>query len=263
MATVILDTFVFYILFTDLLSIFYLSVYFLLIIYSYIVLATYSFIWRVATQYFILCGCECDLVCISNLIYLSFVLFFQHQKQLPHSKHRGLRCVMLRLGVSPPVSSTDHIIGITWAASGSHGCRRTRPPLRCWVCFFNTLDPLHCHRDVDIFFFNMPEAAHLHLLLFVALLMGSCGHVAYTGTCYVEWIRDERPVLARWANNHSCGCLFCSENPIRCWKRWAGFGCPPGICRLHLEFDQLDSNRVWNCRQCCRGVAVWQQLCAG
>lgn len=37
--------------------------------------------------------------------------------------------------------------------------------------------------------------------------MGSCGHVASTGTYYVEWIRDERPVLARGAKNHSCGCF--------------------------------------------------------
>lgn len=60
----------------------------------------------------------------------------------------------------------------------------------------------------------MPEAAHLHLLLFVALLMGSCGHVAYAGTYDVERIRDERPVLTRWANDHSCGC-FCFAPKIQ------------------------------------------------
>lgn len=103
-------------------------------VFSTIVSVTCSFIWSVSAQYFSRCGCDCDPVCIYNLIYLSFVSFATSETA-PHSKHRALCCVLLRLSGSPPVSSTDHIIGNTWVASGSHGCRRTRPPLRCWVCF--------------------------------------------------------------------------------------------------------------------------------
>lgn len=74
MDIIISDIFVFYILFTDLLSICKLSVY--LIIYWYIVHSFQAWLRNI----FILWGCECDPVSVSNLICHLYLP--QHQKQL-------------------------------------------------------------------------------------------------------------------------------------------------------------------------------------